>query len=360
MLNLFDFSLPFKAPLKTGMGEFHHRSGIILHFEDLEINGFSEVSPLPGFSSETLQHVREELVRQRDPLDDFLKSDFSIKKLKNLLDSFSGFPSLQFSLSWLGLLIYCQRNRVTPGETLNIQPAVSLKVNAVIGENDESKIRSQIKTAISEGFSTLKFKSSGNPEKLAKILTRVQHIYPNLTFRLDANRSWPLEKLSDYSFLFRNLPVEYIEEPVRIQNSGELKKVINECSLNVALDESITDINKLGQLLQAKEKLIFIIKPALFGSVFNLCETISKFKTPVSSIVVTTALETSIGRSLVAATASLIGSRHMAHGLCTGLFFQKDLAAGYDCKNGILTIPQQGYWSFSSSHLNPQHLTRIN
>lgn len=359
MLNLFEFLLPFKAPLKTGMGEFHHRKGIVLHFEYREINVLSEVSPLPGFSTETLKDVRKELVSQKDSLDDFFESDFSILKLKNLLNSFSGFPSLQFSLSWLGLLIYCQKNRTTPGETVNILPADSLKVNAVIGENDESKIRSQIKTAISEGFSTLKFKSSGNPEKLAEILTRIHHKDPGLTFRLDANGSWPREKLSEYSSLFRNLPVEYVEEPVRIQSSVELKKVINECRLNVALDESITDSIKLEQLLQAREKLIFIIKPALFGSVFNLCETISKFKTPVSSIVVTTALETSIGRSLVAATASLIGCRHLAHGLCTGSLFQKDLAAGYDCKKGILTIPQLGYWSFRSSHLNRQYLQRI-
>ena len=62
MLNLYRYQLPFQQPFVTGAGTFEYREGLILRYHTSDIDVVSEVAPLPGFSTESLQEAESYLV----------------------------------------------------------------------------------------------------------------------------------------------------------------------------------------------------------------------------------------------------------------------------------------------------------
>jgi len=82
--------------------------------------------------------------------------------------------------------------------------------------------------------------------------------------------------------------------------------------------------------------MYIIMKPVLLGNILEIYETISQYRSNFKHTVVTTTLESNIGRSMIASTASLIGDPKMSHGLHTGHLFADDLLPDFEIKNGLI------------------------
>ncbi len=148
MLTFYEYHLPFSRPLKTAVSEFSHRTGIILRYKNQHFDLLSEASPLPGFSPETDQQIKRELLKNQENLNSFLQSGFSLTELKIFLDEIPPFPSLQFSVSFLGLAILSKRHITGIGNLLGLKPAKQLSVNEIISHGNPETILSQIDDAI--------------------------------------------------------------------------------------------------------------------------------------------------------------------------------------------------------------------
>lgn len=340
MLSLYSFSLPFAEPFRTPVTTITHRDGLILKYGD----HYAEASPLPGFSPETIVEVTSRIKKDSEDLSHFFNSKFDHDRLKSLVRKYPELPSLQFALSMLGFKILNSRDEPAGSVIKLFEGDLSaLQINEVAGSDTTIE---EVSKLTEGGGKVIKFKVGGNPGKTAELLNALHRQFPELQLRLDANQSWPADRIKEYSSLFRKLPVQYIEEPAVFSGTEELKNLLELCDLPVALDESVQSLNRFkvySSLLQ-KEIAAFIIKPAIFGDLPGLFETIGRQNSLVNKVVFTSAFESAGGHADIRRIATAYGSEKFAHGLGTGRFFSTDL-----CK----TLPE--YFS----DLNPELLNKI-
>jgi o-succinylbenzoate synthase len=334
MLNFYEYELPFHRPLITGSGTIHYRKGIILRYSNDRHDLLSETSPLPGFSDKTLDEAKTVLFKNKETINRFLGSDFSAGGVKTFLNQIPQAPSFQFSVSFLAVSLLAKRKKTSPGNILGLQPAEEVLVNDMIGLRQSGDLIRKIEESAARGFTTIKIKVSESPYELAETLNLAAARLEGLTFRLDANQSWPVDKLREFSSLFQDLPIQYIEEPVMMGGLNQINHVQKECALPVALDESISRPDALETILKKYPDLFVVIKPMLFGNIFKLTETISTFRSRHKNVVFTTALESKIGRAMTADLASYLGDKTLAHGLNTGRFLKRDLFPDLNINNG--------------------------
>jgi o-succinylbenzoate synthase len=359
MFQFYEYTLPFQQPLITGAGTFSHRTGVLICFQEGNRCTLSEASPLTGFSAETLDGVKNALIQHHDELNRFFTSPYNLVQLNHYLDELPSFPSLQFGISFLGAVILSQRKEIPLEKLLGLNRSSSIAVNDVIGQIPPNELYNRLKKSIQCGFDILKLKAVPPVDNLAAILTEFHKLHPRIRFRLDANQSWPRKELKLLSSAFTGLPVEYVEEPLPINSVSDLHSLQKECTLPLAVDESIRNTEHLGQLLSGDHKFYAVIKPMMLGNFLKIAGTIARYRSKFDRIVVTTSLESAIGRSMTATTASLIGDKSLSHGLNTGKFFTQDLFTTPDIINGHLFLSEFPFRNISADALTEKHLNRF-
>lgn len=186
------------------------REGLILE-SDL---GWGEIAPLPGFSSETLEEARAEILA-------WLQSGHK-----------PTLPSVRFGLS-------CA-----------LQP-FSLK---------PLRIPLCALNAPRPGFSTLKLKLKDSTVEQA--VAQARALKDQFRLRIDCNRAWSLEHALAFASHFKPDDFEYLEEPV---GSG-LVEFSRRTGFPIAADESLRD----GSYKQVPTVKAAIVKPMLMGGVPKL------------------------------------------------------------------------------------------
>lgn len=340
MLELYTYQLQFNQPFETGSTSFNKRLGLILRFKDSYCDTISEAAPLPVFSKEDIKQVKNTLITNKDSLQHFFKTDFDLSDLKSISESYQRLPSLQFAIEMLGIEILCQRNRSTISELLDLPVNKSVKVNTVIGIGFEDEIHNNVESDYKNGFRVFKIKVGNQPKKLVSTLYDLHQKFPGITFRLDANKTWPIENVKEYSKLFAHLPVEYIEEPAAYDSENKLITVLEDCELPVALDESISDLSSLSAQIENEKIQAFVIKPTIFGSILDLFDTFSSRKHLINKLVITSAFESGIGLNQLSWIAALVGAKEKAHGLNTNHYFDIKLTEKYVIKNAEVTFTE--------------------
>lgn len=359
MMTIYSYHLPFTKPFKTGMGDFKERSGFIIHYSDNRYESLVEASPLPGFSRETYTETLEVLHQQKNTIDRFMGSDFSESELRNFLKAFPKNASLQFALSYMGIDLLVQRRKITIKRLFGKSPTHLISVNKVIGLGTGTDLLESVKIGYQEGFTTFKIKVDSLSSDTLSLLEQLTKNYPNIKFRLDANRSWKSTSLDTFTSKLRNLPIEYIEEPITFAELHKLVEYIKKSPIPIALDETLVNLNDLNSALQLLPDTVLVIKPMLMGNFFDLYETITRFRSLVNDVVVTTALESGVGRSMVQTVASLLGDPAKAHGLDTAHLLKDDLHPGPFIKKGLLSPNIQERMTLRLADINKEFLKSI-
>lgn len=147
------------------------RKGLILQWND----GWGEIAPLPGFSKETLEEAREEI----------------LSLLPDLKNAKPKLPSVRFGIE-------------SASKPFSIEP-----INIPLCALNRA-----------DGFSTAKFKV-GHLSLEDAIALAKRHLH--LRLRLDFNRKWPLEKALAFTKHFKPDDFDYLEDPVEdLQRFSEM------------------------------------------------------------------------------------------------------------------------------------------
>lgn len=357
MISLYRYHLPFKKPFATSLGSFSHREGLLIQYKDDQLESVVEAAPLPGFSVETTTEIERLLTGNAERLNTFYNSAFTKSDLNAFLDSLPQLPSIQFALSWLGIDLLIQRNRETYQSLFQKTPATSIRVNATVGISDEETTIAAIDNFSEQGFDTIKLKASQSINKLVSILDTSTSRHPKLYFRIDANQSWQSENLTSILNQLLPFPIEYIEEPIAFKTIDEVAELSKASPIPIALDESLNRTISLEAALERLTQTVLIIKPMMMGNFLKLYETITRFRSLVDSIVVTTSLESAVGRRMVIKAASIIGDKAKAHGLHTGPLFTSDLREEQLISGSSITVGKMR--GFTMSELKSDLLVPI-
>ncbi len=153
---------------------------------------------------------------------------------------------------------------------------------------------------------------------------QVREHHPDARIRLDANGNWDIETaLKIAKTIYQeNVPLEYLEQPVRtIAEMAELKLKLQEFNIKIAADESVRKVSDPLAVAQAKAADILVLKVAPLGGINNALAIAKEAGLPV---VVSSALETSVGINMGAHLAALLGSEY-ASGLGTAALLKDDV-----------------------------------
>ena len=157
------------------------------------------------------------------------------------------------------------------------------------------------------------------------ILQEVLKVMPKAKFRLDINGGWQLEEavanLTNYEQEFPG-QIDYVEQPCI--DLADIKSLRGKVNLKIAVDESIrkflsSDLTKIKEVAD-----IAIIKWAPSGGISAALEIIEKIKLPV---VISSALESSVGISHGVALASVVPNLYGACGLGTVSLLEGDVTS---------------------------------
>jgi O-succinylbenzoate synthase len=156
-------------------------------------------------------------------------------------------------------------------------------------------------------------------------ITKTNQLYPEARIRLDANGAYTMDQaLQMAHFLVdKELPIEYLEQPVKtIAEMAELKLALAKFSeLKIAADESVRKVSDPLAVALANAADILVLKAAPLGGITNAIRIAKEAGLPV---VVSSALETSVGLSMGAYLAAELNSPY-ASGLATAALLADDV-----------------------------------
>jgi len=250
------FSLDVKAP-------FQKKEGILLYAKTTDgKEAWAEISPLPGFSTETLEEVKKQVESLRI---DILNGQAIFKNQKLFPSVIFGLESLFYTLS--GTMI----------------KKLTYPVCGFLNGNYE-EIEKQIPFLIEEGYQHVKLKVSKLSLDEAHFIIR--KLLGKVKLKIDINRSWSLEKSLSF---FSKYPIdtfEYIEEPV--DNVQDLEFF----PYPIALDETLRENISFSFPLKVKA---LIIKPMLMGSLKSIEQTVQLSKKLKAQVVLSSSYESGVG-----------------------------------------------------------------
>ncbi len=166
------------------------------------------------------------------------------------------------------------------------------------------------------------------------LIESLKHV-PNAKFRLDINGGWTLDQavinLKNYEEEFASL-IDYVEQPCI--DIADLKALKNETGIKIAVDESIrkflgSDLTKLKDVAD-----VAVIKWAPSGGISAALELIEQISLPV---VISSALDSSVGISHGLALACAIPNLYGACGLATVALLDGDVTSdSLIASNGVI------------------------
>lgn len=340
MLRYFKYSTPFKKPFKTSLGTFSNREGIVLVFDSDGIQSLGEVSPLPGFSTESIDQVEVILQQNKKYLEQAFASGDG-RQIINVLDQIHGFPSLSFGLDSLWHDFKAKRENKSLSEFLFGLKKPSIKCNTAIGIQSEEEIISQINTKKKESFDTFKLKVGSDFSKEKSVLEFIRKTYPDIKLRIDANQAWDKETAVQNLNSIVDLDIEYCEQPVSAEDIEALNWVKERTEIKIAADESLGNKTRAKAIIEQNYCDLIILKPALMGLFENITVTKELAGTHNMEVVFTTSLDGIIGRIISAVLASGLGTPTFAHGLATGSLLNEPGTEAELITNGSYQIPEK-------------------
>ena len=176
-------------------------------------------------------------------------------------------------------------------------------------------------------FEVVKIKVAEKGQTLQDDLDRIHEVrkyYPEARIRLDANGGYDIETALTLAKAMyeEGVPLEYLEQPVRtIAELAELRLKLKTMNIKIAADESVRKVSDPLAVAQANAADLLVLKAAPLGGINNALRISKEAGLPV---VVSSALETSVGISMGVYLAALLDSDY-ASGLATAALLSEDV-----------------------------------
>ena len=147
--------------------------------------------------------------------------------------------------------------------------------------------------------------------------------------RLDANGLWSLDQAEKAMVELSKFSIDYVEQPVAtLSEMVELKKRLQGSGIQLAVDELVRESNGLEEIISSGAADVAVLKASPLAGIGSTLELARTAHAAGLDVVLSSALETSVGLSWGIRAAALIrqelGSLPDA-GLGTSVFFTQDV-----------------------------------
>ena len=249
-------------------------------------------------------------------------------------------PVLRFGMETALLDLRGKALMRNASELLNVS-AKSLPVNALIAAETPGEAAMEGKDAAHAGFGTVKLKvgleSAEQDEALVSAVR--QAVGTEIKVRIDANRKWGLREAIDGLRRLEQYDIEYVEDPLKGDDTARLAELRRSVAIPVAVDEALGNSDRLQRLAVVDSADVLVIKAGRLGGLNESLELMRLADDRGKGLVVTSSLECGIGLAASVHLAATLTAHPFAHGLATGSLLESDLlsAASLPWRGSVMT-----------------------
>ncbi|HYR53231.1 MAG TPA: enolase C-terminal domain-like protein [Candidatus Dormibacteraeota bacterium] len=338
------YSLPLRDPWPSADGDVRDRKGWILALEDeLGRIGLGDAAPFPGFGLEThasagagLRLAMSHLVgmeRERYPT--------ALVDLP-LLAPVAAAPTARSAIDCAIHDLISQGANVSLARYLGGSGTLrEVPVNVTIPRVPPERGAELGKKAVAAGVRTLKLKVGGAApqDDEARLRALRQAVGPEVRLRVDANQAWSVEEAIQALCRFAAYDLEYAEQPVGADDLEGLIRVREGSPVRIAADEAVRDTRSAEMLLYRSAADILILKPMALGGLRESRSVLNAADDRHVPVVVTSLMESAVGRAAAIHFAASLGTTQYAHGLATGEALSRDIALAPALQRGSIPVP---------------------
>ncbi|MDY1036102.1 o-succinylbenzoate synthase [Lelliottia sp. CFBP8978] len=295
---VYRWQIPMDAGVVLRERRLKTRDGLFVHLQQGERQGWGEVSPLPGFSQESLDDAQSALmawtVAWRDGESPVLPA----------------IPSAAFGISCAlaeldGTLPDAADYRAAP--LCSGDPDELFAVLAAMPGEKVAKVKVGLYEAVRDGM----------------VVNLLLEAIPDLRLRLDANRAWTPLKAQQFAKYVNPAcrdRIAFLEEPCKTREDS--RAFAQETGIAIAWDESLREAD--FQFLAEPGVSAVVIKPTLTGSLDKVREQVYAAHALGMTAVISSSIESSLGLTQLARIAAWL-TPHTIPGLDTLNLMQSQL-----------------------------------
>jgi len=321
-MRIIRFTLtPYECPMDPPWLAGEPRRGVILTLEEEGGGrGFGESAPLGGFGLETLPSSIAALRLASKyllgmPRERYGDAVADLHRLAPVVAS----PCARYAIDLALHDLMAQWAKKPIARLLDDLHAVDeTPVNAALPRLPREDLVAAALAAVGDGYRTLKLKVGGIPieEDVARVRSVRDAVGGGIRLRIDANRAWSEAAAVLALRALEDVGLEYCEEPVF--DPEAMARVKKEVRVPIAADESVLDLDTTKRLIECDAIDVLVLKPMAVGGLYPARAIATMARDHGIDIVVTTMLETPIGRRGALHLAASLGPALYAHGLLTG------------------------------------------
>ena len=208
-----------------------------------------------------------------------------------------------------------------------------IATNAIVPATDPDSAVECTLHAVSLGMTTIKIKV-GDDDEISRVRAVRQCLDSELgegigRIRLDANGAWDSDRAISVLRRLADIDIEYVEQPCA--SWAELALVRDRTGIPIAVDEGIRRANRVDVAAIRMHADVAIIKPMPLGGVAASLALAAELDMPV---VVSGAMDTSVGLCTALALAAALPALDRACGLGTGTLLSTDVVAHSSSPHG--------------------------
>jgi len=316
------FRIPFVRPFTIGGISVAARTGVLIRVRAHDGRvGLGEAAPHPLAGETVLRDMMQSIAAAQEAL-----CQPGSVELNAALDRLEAVPSPEVRA---GLEMACwdlagQYAGVRLAEILAPTVRQQVPVNAIIDRLGPADAASAAHDFVAQGFCCLKLKVGRDVrEDVARLAAIRAAVGPRVRLRIDANGMWTLEEALDFLPQLAAYDLDYVEQPVA--DVAHLAQVRRAVDVAIAADECVTDAGAVQRLATLCAADVIVVKPGLLG----LRAAVAVIRTAQASgmgVVVTSALDTSIGIAAALHLAATLPDPVLPCGLATASLLAGDLA----------------------------------
>ena len=314
------YRFPLPEPWPSAEGPVTERTGsIVLLEEEGGWVGRGETAPWPGFGLEThassvaaLRGAASRLVGL--PAEAYLEAAADLPRLAPVAASPCARHAIDLALHDLA----AQHANLSLARLLGGTDALAeVSVNAAIPRLPADQAARAAIAAIASGVGTIKLKVGGTPlgEDVARVRAVREAVGPAVRLRVDANQAWSEGQAIQALAALRPFDIEYCEQPVAAEDIEALARVRAAAGVRIAADEAVRDLATARRIVAARAADILIVKPMALGGLQAARAVAAYGEEFGAAVVVTSLLESDIGRTGALHLAASLGSNRFAHGV---------------------------------------------
>jgi o-succinylbenzoate synthase len=304
------YEIPLAGALGNAAGHLRRTGHWLTLVSEDGAEGYGDAAPLQPFSRESLSDARADLERGARLFEGSRLE--SVAQITELLDDDQPFcASARYALEQAALALLANTNRRPLCALLSNAPRPAVAVNALVMNP------AQARGAVSAGFGQLKIKVARDAvdvdvERIAAIR---RAIGPQIGLRLDANGRWSEAQAAEALCKLAPLDIDYVEQPVTAADIDALARLSRCSPIAIAADESLRSLADCRQLIAASAASVYVLKPQLCGSFQSALQIARVVHEANCATVVTSLLESPIGRYGALQLAAAIEGELRACGL---------------------------------------------